>query len=218
MPDSTARTGLVDLAAAAKDGCEHALERLLAHVHVHVVRSCRAWLAGVGDGAAEEAAQEALVRIATGLHACRAGTDEAFFAWCHAVARNAATDRLREHLREWEVRALSDELAKVECDRDAGEQSVAVDALLAVLDEALGTETEAVHALLWHRVVRDDSWEEAAHALGLTAAGAKRRFQRTVARVRRKVECLLAQSDDPARVYARRWLARQRRGLMAGKG
>jgi DNA-directed RNA polymerase specialized sigma24 family protein len=218
MPDSTARTGLVDLAAAAKDGCEHALERLLAHVHVHVVRSCRAWLAGTGDGAAEEVAQEALVRIAAGIHTCRAGTDDVLFAWCHAIARNAAMDRLRVHLREWEVRALGDELAKVECDLDAGEQSVAVSALLEVLHEALGTEPEAVHALLWHRVVRHDSWEEAPHALGLTAAGAKRRFQRTVARVRRKVECLLAQSGDPARVEARQWLARQRRGLMAGKG
>jgi DNA-directed RNA polymerase specialized sigma24 family protein len=217
MPDSTARTGLVDLAAAAKDGCEHALERLLAHVHVHVFRSCRAWLAGVGDGAAEEVAQEALVRIAAGIHTCRAGTDDVLFAWCHAVARNATMDRLREHFREWEVRALCDELAKVECDLDAGEQSVALNALLAVLHEALGTEPEAVHALLWHRVVRHDSWEEAAHALGLTAAGAKRRFQRTVARVRRKAECLLAQSDDPARVEARQWLARQRRGLMARK-
>ncbi|HEX5868819.1 MAG TPA: sigma-70 family RNA polymerase sigma factor [Longimicrobium sp.] len=187
-------------------------------MHVHVVRSCRAWLAGTGDGAAEEVAQEALVRIAAGIHTCRAGTDDVLFAWCHAVARNAAMDRLREHLREWEVRALGDELAKVECDPDAGEQSVAVSALLAVLHEALGTEPEAVHALLWHRVVRHDSWEEAAHALGLTAAGAKRRFQRTVARVRRKVECLLGQSGDPARVEARRWLARQRRGLMAGKG
>jgi DNA-directed RNA polymerase specialized sigma24 family protein len=217
MPDSTARTGLVDLAAAAKDGCEHALERLLAHVHVPVIRSCRAWLAGIGDGAAEEVAQEALVRIAAGIRSCRAGTDDVLFAWCHAVARNAAMDRLREHLREWEVRALGDELAKVECDLDAGERSPAVDALLAVLHEALGTEAEAVHTLLWHRVVRHDSWEEAARALGLTAAGAKRRFQRTVARVRRKVECLLARSDDPACVEARQWLARQRHGPMAGK-
>ncbi|HEY0015510.1 MAG TPA: sigma-70 family RNA polymerase sigma factor [Longimicrobium sp.] len=217
MPDSTARTGLVDLAAAAKDGCEHALERLLAHVHVHVVRSCRAWLAGVGDGAAEEVAQEALVRIATGIHTCRAGTDDVLFAWCRAVARNAAMDRLREHLREWEVRALGDEFAEVEGDPDAAERSQAVSAVLAVLDEALGTEPEAVHALLWHRVVRQDSWEEAAHALGLTAAGAKRRFQRTVARVRRKVECALTGSDDPARVAARRWLALQGHGLTAGK-
>ncbi|WP_420128140.1 RNA polymerase sigma factor [Longimicrobium sp.] len=217
MPDSTARTGLVELAAAEKDGCEHALERLLAHVHVHVVRACRRWLAGIGDGAAEEVAQEALVRIAAGLQTCRAGTDEVLFAWCHAVARHAAMDRLREHLREWEVRALGDELAEVECGADADERSAAVGALLAVLHEALGTEPEAVHALLWHRVVRRDSWEEVGHALGLTAAGAKRRFQRTVARVRRKVERLLAQGDDPGRTDARRWLARQRHGLMAGK-
>lgn len=207
MPSSTPHHGLVTLASAASDGCEQALELLLVEVHVHVSRCCRAWLSRIGDDAACETAQEALVRIARGIATCRATRDEALLAWCRAVARNAALDRLREHRREWEVRVLTEEFGEAECDQGHAPRSAAVIALLEVVDEALSAEPDSVHALLWHRVVRHDSWAEVGAALGLTAAGAKRRYQRTAARLRRRTESLLRTTDIPGREEALRRLA-----------
>jgi RNA polymerase sigma factor (sigma-70 family) len=185
MPASSSHHGLAQLASAARAGCGQALERLLAEVHIHVIRCCRAWLSRIGEDAACETAQEALVRIARGLSTCRAEHDDAFLAWCRAVARHAALDRLRDHRREWEVRAFAEELGDAESDGEDAGHSAAVAALLEVLEEALTAEPDRVHALLWHRVVRRDSWAEVAVALGLTAAGAKRRYQRAAARIRR---------------------------------
>lgn len=195
MPAFTSQHDLVALASAASDGCEQALERLLAEVHVYVSRWCGAWLSRIGEDAARETAQEALVRIARGIGTCRAARDGALLAWCRTVARHAALDRLREHRREWEVRAFAEELGEA-ADGMEGEPgwSPAVAALLDVMEEALSAEADSVHALLWHRLVQRDSWAEVAEALGLTAAGAKRRYQRAVARIRQKAVRVLAHS------------------------
>lgn len=196
MPAFTSQNDLVALASAASDGCEQALERLLAEVHIYVSRWCGAWLSRIGEDAARETAQEALVRIAKGIGTCRADRDEALLAWCRAVARHAALDRLREHRREWEVRAFAEEFGEAADGMEEPGWSPAVAALLDVMEEALSAEADSVHALLWHRVVQRDSWAEVAQALGLTAAGAKRRYQRAVARIRRKAVRVLTHSAD----------------------
>jgi RNA polymerase sigma factor (sigma-70 family) len=204
-PDSHA---LVHLSAAAKSGCGQALEHLLAEVHVHVARCCRTWLSRIGQGAVQEVAQEALIRIAGGLGACRAENDEDLLVWCRTVARHAAFDRLRSDQREWDVRVFAEELDQVECEIPDPENTTGVSVLLQALDEALDAEPEMVHSLLWHRLVQRDGWEEAADALGLTPAGAKRRFQRATDRLRKAILAALARRrpDDPGAEKALRWL------------
>jgi hypothetical protein len=66
-----------------------------------------------------------------------------------------------------------------------------------------------VHALLWLRLVQRDTWSEAGDALGVTAAGAKRRFQRTAARLRREVSNALALRPASEREEVLRWLNRE---------
>lgn len=207
-PSSPDGHALVRLSTAARSGCGQALEHLLVEVHVHVARCCRTWLSRIGQGAVEEVAQEALVRIAGGLGAYRAENDEDLLAWCRTVARHAAFDRLRSHQREWDVRVFAEELDQVECEIPEPENTTAVSVLLQALDEALAAEPELVHSLLWHRLVQRDGWEEAAGALDLTPASAKRRFQRTTARLRRAVLAALTRRspDDPRAERALRWL------------
>jgi RNA polymerase sigma factor (sigma-70 family) len=207
-PSSPDEHALVRLSMAAKNGCGQALEHLLAEVHVHVARCCRTWLSRIGQGAVEEVAQEALIRVAAGLGACRAENDEDLLAWCRTVARHAAFDRLRSHQREWDVRVFAEELDQVECEIPDPENATEPSVLLQALDEALDAEPEAVHSLLWHRLVQRDGWEEAAGVLDLTPAGAKRRFQRTMARLRRTILATLARRrpDDPGVEKALRWL------------
>lgn len=193
---------------AAKSGSGQALEHLLVEVHVHVARCCRTWLSRIGQGAVQEVAQEALIRIADGLGACRAENDEDLLTWCRTVARHAAFDRLRSHQREWDVRVFAEELEEVECEIPDPENTTEISVLLQALDEALDAEPEMVHSLLWHRLVQRDGWEEAAGALGLTPAGTKRRFQRTTARLRRAVLAALTRRspNDPGAEKALRWL------------
>ncbi|HYR06734.1 MAG TPA: sigma-70 family RNA polymerase sigma factor [Longimicrobium sp.] len=213
-PSSPDGHALVRLSAAAQSGCGQALEHLLAEVHVPVARCCRAWLSRIGHGAVQEVAQEALIRIAGGLGACRAENDEDLLTWCRTVARHAAFDRLRSHQREWDVRVFAEELEEVECEIPNPENTTGISVLLQALDEALDAEPEMVHSLLWHRLVQRDGWEEAAGALGLTPAGAKRRFQRTTARLRRTVLSALARrrADDPGAEEALRWLGTRASG------
>jgi RNA polymerase sigma factor (sigma-70 family) len=204
-PDSHA---LVRLSAAAKSGCGQALEHLLGEVHVHVARCCRTWLSRIGQGAAQEVAQEALLKIAGSLTSCRAENDEDLLRWCRTIARHAAFDRLRSDQREWDVRVFAEEFDDIECEIPDPENTIGISVLLQALDEALDAEPEMVHSLLWHRLVQHDGWEEAAGALDLTPAGAKRRFQRTTARLRRTVLAALTRRrpDDPGAEDALSWL------------
>lgn len=206
-PSSPDGFHLIRLVQAAKGGCGRALECLLAEAHVHVARCCRTWLSRLGHGAAQEVMQEALLKIAGGLGACRAENDEDLLAWCRTVARHAAFDRLRSHQREWDVRVFAEELDHVGFETPDPENTTPVATLLHSLDEALQAEPEMVHTLLWHRLVRGDDWETAAEALGLTPAAAKRRFQRTTARLRRNILAGLEnRPNDPIAAEARRWL------------
>lgn len=208
MSDPITRHGLVELAKAAQDGCEQALERLLAQVHVHVVRSCRVWLTGAGAAVADEVAQETLVRIAARIDECRADADAMLLAWCRAIARNAAIDCLREHKAEWEVRTLTGGVALDVSGDAAPENTAAVRTLLDALDEVLESESGPAQTLLWLRLVQRDTWAEAGETLGITAGAAKRRFQRTMVRLRKAVSRTLALRPPREREQALRWLAR----------
>jgi RNA polymerase sigma-70 factor (ECF subfamily) len=77
---------LESLALAARDGDAAAMEQLLARIQPQVMRLCSRMLPHQQD--AEEACQDALLRVATKLDSFRGGSR--FSTWLHVVAGNSA--------------------------------------------------------------------------------------------------------------------------------
>jgi RNA polymerase sigma-70 factor, ECF subfamily len=80
---------LVERAAA---GDRHAMDDLLRQVHPRVLRICRSVLPYSAD--AEDAAQEALLNIATKIHTYSGRSS--FSTWVHSVAANSARSTYRK--------------------------------------------------------------------------------------------------------------------------
>jgi RNA polymerase sigma-70 factor (ECF subfamily) len=93
MSDSSGTTDdlevLVERAAA---GDRHAMDDLLRQVHPRVLRICRSVLPYSAD--AEDAAQEALLNIATKIHTYSGRSS--FSTWVHSVAANSARSTYRK--------------------------------------------------------------------------------------------------------------------------
>lgn len=195
---------LLPLVRAAREGDEQALARLLVLIHVHVSRYLRTWLAGSGDDVVQDLAQECVLRVATALSDCQAATDAGFLAWCRTIAKNAGLDRFRAEKRERESQAVIEILSRGISDSRQDEDTCtpAMRMLLQALAEALGHESEGTHAVLWYRLVQGDTWEAAAQELQVSPAGSKRRYQRTLRRLDRRVRCTVAalQPADRARL------------------
>jgi RNA polymerase sigma-70 factor (ECF subfamily) len=85
---------LTRLATAARDGDQRALESLLRHVQADVWRYC---VAMVGPAAAEDTAQDALLRVVRAVGAYRAEAPAR--PWVMAITRRACLDTLRERYR-----------------------------------------------------------------------------------------------------------------------
>jgi RNA polymerase sigma factor (sigma-70 family) len=185
---------LLPLVRAARKGDEQALERLLVPVHVHVSRYLYAWLERSGDDIVQDLAQECVLRVMRALAECQATTDAGFLAWCRTIAKNAGLDRFRAEKRERESLAAVQMLSAGTGDwhQDDNAHAPAIRMLLQALAEALRHEPEGAHEVLWHRLVQGDTWEAAAKGLQVSPAGSKRRYQRTIRRLDRRVRCTLA--------------------------
>lgn len=150
----------------------------------------------------EDLTQAAMGQIARRLEQCRADSDRALRAWARAVAWHVALDTLRSD-RASPTRhtlpspsqaeaALQDvALAQWRAEQgaelwpDARERRRVRLARAAVC--ALDGLPQATGLLFWLRVMEGAAWQEVAAVLGTTPGGAKRRFQRAVATLRRRV-------------------------------
>jgi RNA polymerase sigma factor (sigma-70 family) len=208
---------LVGLARLAVAGDEGAMERLLAELHIDLLRYLRRWFRPwrQGEEIAAEIAQDSLVRVARGLHSFHGTRNGELVSWARAIAANLARDAARQTRDEWEAVVFGMELEEIETpDPDAGlgngdgpAVSQGKRLMLRLLREALCSGNEEAQTLLWHRLVQGDSWSEAGAAVGLTHTAAKRRCQRFQDRLR---ATLLAQIDGllPHEAEAvRHWLA-----------
>lgn len=145
--------------------------------------------------AVDDVVQRTAIRISRGIARCRADTEHQFLSWVLTVAKHVIHDFRQAERREEVFRHPSDDF-----DQAAGQR--AFDAWHHQWDEQLddaerllieatalacaAMPTDAVE-LIWHHVIEDASWEEAAKRLGTTAAGAKRRFQRAQRTLRRLI-------------------------------
>lgn len=217
MEGSGPENRLAALARAAQAGDEDAMARLLAEVHVDVLRYLRRWLRDwrEGDELAADLAQDTLVRVAQGLHSFRGETSGQLVTWARTVASNIACDHARKTREEWESTAYAehlDLLGLVEPEEEAwngGKVPVSEGKrlMLRLLDEALAEAGEDAHALLWHRLVQGDAWADAGAALGVPDTAAKRRFQRLQERLRTGVLRRIVTLTYEEAAAARRYLA-----------
>jgi RNA polymerase sigma factor (sigma-70 family) len=209
-------TRLVSLARRAGDGDRPALEKLLAAVHVHVIRYLEGWLhhSREWEESAKDLAQETLIRISATVGGFRGENDGELVTWCVTIARNIAKDRLRVVRDRADVEALKLEVGwgvtagNSSWDNEESDLSDELRVLLRLLREAQAAEPEASQELLWRHVVLHDSWREAGDALGIPATAAKRRFQRSQERIRIALLRSVLTLPPEELSSVRRWLAR----------
>jgi RNA polymerase sigma factor (sigma-70 family) len=141
---------------------------------------------------AADVAQESMVRIATGITACRAATDHELVAWVLVTTRRTAVDMYRSPSSGLAARSLAVDLddgldADTESEVTDPDEASPRRTLLRLASRAYDALKSSTAELLWWRLIRDAEWSEVAERLETTPAGAKRRFQRAQAAMRRAV-------------------------------
>lgn len=188
---------LLELLHRAQQGDEEALDQLLLRVQQPVLGFLRKRL---GDPRlerfVEDVLSEVLVRVFKHYRKCEASAEREFVSWALSIAHN-------ESLRLLARRPLK--YALLLGDRDPSEtgkgmgpgsgvaipgysgyatphgrdqRSRGLRALLGVLEEVESTQSPERALILYLKLVEDRSWQEIGEHLEISAAAAKRRYQR----------------------------------------
>jgi RNA polymerase sigma factor (sigma-70 family) len=163
------------LTELARAGSEHAFEVLVARHRPQLVRLCARI---VGDGDAEEAVQEALIRAHGALE--RGAEVRSVSAWLRQIARNAALSLLRSRPRN------------VDCHwegvTDAGlDQRLALGELREALDALAPRQREAIVM----RELEGRSYAEIADRLGTSPGAVRQLLNRARIAIRRQLAAVL---------------------------
>jgi RNA polymerase sigma-70 factor, ECF subfamily len=145
-PEPAAREPAGDLAEAvrrAQEGDEDAFRVLYRDIHPRILRYLRAI---VGNDA-DDVASETWLHIARGLTAFQ-GDSDGFRGWTATIARNRATDHLRQHRRRAPTVAVPvDELTGLvgaEDTADRAIEGISTDAAIALIGRLPRDQAEAV--------------------------------------------------------------------------
>jgi RNA polymerase sigma factor (sigma-70 family) len=182
-----------------KDHDEYALECLLARLRPAIWRFALRRLERDGECdarlIADDATQEALIRVHARLDAFRGTTDAEFITWVLAIARTTVIDRFRQELRRrpWNVQGdAAESLLAAQAYRrwmgiDTDGASIGLRILLRVLDVVLSSLAPESVGLLRLRLESALTWPTIAEQIGTTPDGARRRFQRMQKTLRRAI-------------------------------
>src|SRR5487761_292717 len=134
---------LADTVRRAQDGDEDAFRVLYRDIHPRILRYLRAI---VGNDA-DDVASETWLHIARGLTAFE-GDSDGFRGWTATIARNRATDHLRQHQRRPRTISLPVEdlppLAGREDTADSALEGISTDAAIALIARLPPDQAEAV--------------------------------------------------------------------------
>lgn len=212
--DATPSGALTALHARARAGDGRATAQLVELLYPRVRACVSRRLGRYAPDVVADAVQEAMVCVLAYLPSSRATCDRQLVRWAGLVGWHAALRYLRSPaaglptgwdgvLLEVTPHAALDASAggsadAEECDaaRVVGE---ALAEALASAWAALSAVSAVNAAIVWHRVVQDRPYAELAAAAGTTPAGAKRRFQRSVAYLRRATLAALGRLPAPIR-------------------
>lgn len=186
-----------ELLHRARAGDQRAVERLLGFVRTRTVPVALRQVADQpeAEDLAQDIVQETLVRALAHLNDCRADTLGQFVSWAHAIATRVVLDERRRPfglIADVEVRVNleaehhpSVEMPTLEDDADYH----GITAVTLMLAAAAGAHRDAqgdVTDVVTTRILGGAPWTVIAADLGTTPGGAKRRFQRMIARLRRE--------------------------------
>lgn len=174
-----------------------ALSDLLRRVREVIVRYSRRQLQSRpdADDLAEDISQQASIRVARSIMACRATTDEQFVSWVLTVAKHVIVDEVRSPSRQVVVGRADDDMKGIaaiyshdawvhEWDDLPQGAELTLARLICAAYERLPSRTAN---LVWSHIIHHATWAEVAVASGTTPAGVKRRYQRAECTLRRLI-------------------------------
>lgn len=173
--------------ACARAGDPDALDRLARGAREELLRSLSPRLKGGWTEAwLEDVVQAALLDICRHVGACRARTEEELLAWVHSIGRREVANLCRAEARWREgCNAFVEQQEDEASDLGPADAPETLSAHQRVLRRRLARVSPSGHEILWMRLAEHATWGEIARALGITQAGAKRRYQRLMTRLRR---------------------------------
>ncbi|HWM22418.1 MAG TPA: sigma-70 family RNA polymerase sigma factor, partial [Ilumatobacteraceae bacterium] len=163
-----------ELVASAQAGDRVALDRLL-RLHfdrVHAV--CRRIVGTSHD--ADDAAQEAMIRIVKGLHAFDGRSS--FGTWAYRVASNTALDELRKRRRRPMLRVVGEDGDVAEVADQLAERQVEAIVERLSLDDAIAALPDDFRAAVVLRDVADLDYREISEVLDVPIGTVKSRIAR----------------------------------------
>jgi len=170
---------------AAQEGDALALERFATAAREELSRAVEARLRGGWTRSwVEDVVQDAMVNVCAHYHDCRAATVADLLGWLRSIGRRQVANLFRAEAR-WRDATTTLGPTPLVGDEKPGLLSPWASLLRQRL-ALLGTDP---HKLLWLRFEVNASWAEVARELQTTPSGAKRRYQRLVARLRRWRPC-----------------------------
>jgi RNA polymerase sigma-70 factor (ECF subfamily) len=176
----------LDLVSAARGGDRRAMERLLARHLDRIHAVCRRVVGGDRD--ADDAAQEAMIRIVRGLGSFDGRSS--FSTWSHRIATNAALDELRRRARRPALHVVRDDHLGGGADTghglghghepvdDAAARRVEAAGDRLDIDAALATLPDDFRVAVVLRDVADLDYAEIAQALDVPVGTVKSRIAR----------------------------------------
>lgn len=186
-----------ELLHRARAGDQRAVERLLGFVRSRTVPVALRQVADQpgAEDLAEDIVQETLVRAFAHLHDCRADTLGQFVSWAHAIATRVVLDERRRPFglvvdAELRIEVQPEHHPSVETPPVSDDENhPGISAVTLMVAAAVSAHAEVrrdAAAMVTRRIITGASWTAIAADLGTTPGAAKRRFQRTIVRLRRE--------------------------------
>jgi RNA polymerase sigma-70 factor, ECF subfamily len=176
--------------SAARAGDRDALDQLLRRHHDRLHAVCRRIAGGSRD--ADDALQEALIRIVRGIESFDGRSS--FSTWAYRIATNTALDEIRKRnrrpqLHRTERSADSDEHGNRDDDQADALAHRRVEAVVdrLVIDEAIAALPDDYRVAVVLRDVADLDYDEIAEVLGVPIGTVKSRIARGRARLVRQL-------------------------------
>jgi RNA polymerase sigma factor (sigma-70 family) len=172
---------LLALRARALDGDADAADRLFGALE-RPVRKTMAYRLGARaelQAWCDDLVQDTLLQLWTALAECRAQDDAHLVAWARAAAKNRA--------RSWLRRELPRCLHRAPVEPDRLEDKPHEGRCWPALHREVNALAPGAQEVLFRRLVTREEWCEVAEALHTTPGGARRRYERAIGRLRRRI-------------------------------
>lgn len=208
---------LVTAARGEGEAADGALEKLLILLHAPIKRYAFAKVrrSPDADDLAADIAQDALIRIAKGVRACRAQSDGEVVTWAMTIAHRLVLDLVRSRQSGLQATYFADIAAQamfgMTMEDSVGqrpEMEPAMELLLQLMADAYNGAIDSTGELIWWRLIISLDWREIGEQVQTTPAGAKRRFQRAMETLRLEVIRRVDALDEVDRMAVLALLAR----------